>query len=370
MQHSFGGGSDQYIRMSKKSSSGSAIATEILLDKISLLFESMKSGEGPSSVDFKLMKRYLSELQSGIEGWEAASVDSPQEASSTHARVEEVNVQAAKPAPAPEPPKPVKPEPVAPAPPVPPAPEPPKPAVAEPPAAPTPAVPEPPVVESKPEISAPASGSDSESKQSSDSGWSWGDPVKNKEKSEGTPVEDVAPVAESAVESDSAGLNQPAAVDQSVDQSVEETVEENSGSQESAPQAAAATQSENEERKESPVAAAPAVAEIQGSEPSLNDRFSSQSGNDVASATASVRNGLELRRLIDINERFLFTGQLFGGDSDAYRTAVRQLDEMSGFEAAESHALGQLGSKYNWDVEGKVVQHFLDILAQRYGVSR
>ena len=135
-------------------------------------------------------------------------------------------------------------------------------------------------------------------------------------------------------------------------------------------QAATVTSSEKEEGKESSVSAASVVADTQESEPSLNDRFSSQSGNDVASATASVRNGLELRRLIDINERFLFTSQLFGGDSDAYRTAVRQLDEMPGFEAAESHARGHLGSKYNWDLEGKVVQHFLDILAQRYGVSR
>jgi hypothetical protein len=352
MRHSFGGGSDQYLSMSKKSSSGSAIATEILLDKIALLFESMKSSDGPSSVDFKLMRRYLSELQSGIEGWEAASVDGPEEVGSTHKRVEEVRVQQATPAPAavqpsaaPEPPKPAAAE---------------LPAVPEPPVASTPAVPEPPVVESKPEASTPASGSDSQTKQSSDSGWSWGDPVKDKEESGETHVQ------ESVAESDSAGSNQP----DPVDETVEETSEApESGSMEPAP-GHAASPSENEERKESPVAAAPAVPEIQDSEPSLNDRFSSQSGSDVASATASVRNGLELRRLIDINERFLFTGQLFGGDSDAYRTAVRQLDEMPGFEAAESHALGQLGSKYNWDVEGKVVQHFLDILAQRYGVSR
>ena len=331
--------------MAKKSSSASAIATEILLDKIALLFESMKNSDTPSSIDFKLMRRYLSELQSGVEGWEAASVDSPAEKSSartvTHKRVEEVRVQPAAPAPAVV-------RPAA-------APEPPMSMRSEPAAINSPAIQD---RESIPEVSTSASGNDSETKQSSDSGWNWGDPIKDKEPIEKTPVQ------ESIAESDSAGSNQPNTVGETSEAPKSGNMEPAQG------QAATVTSSEKEEGKESSVSAASVVADMQESEPSLNDRFSSQSGNDVASATASVRNGLELRRLIDINERFLFTSQLFGGDSDAYRTAVRQLDEMPGFEAAESHARGHLGSKYNWDLEGKVVQHFLDILAQRYGVSR
>lgn len=109
-----------------------------------------------------------------------------------------------------------------------------------------------------------------------------------------------------------------------------------------------------------PAPPAPAADEV----PALNDRFSTP--ERVLGEVLSGRPAEDLRRLIDVNERFLFTRELFDGNSDQYGQAISSLNE----QPTQSEALRffdtELTPRHQWDPESKVVRHLRDILEQRY----
>lgn len=112
----------------------------------------------------------------------------------------------------------------------------------------------------------------------------------------------------------------------------------------------------------SPAAAGPADAE----EPSLNDRFARPDAPRPLHAAAAAP-AEDLRRIIDINERALFTRELFGGNSEAYGSAVRALNEFPGLAQAEAYIERELAARFSWPGSSRVVDHFRDLVRQRYG---
>jgi len=99
-------------------------------------------------------------------------------------------------------------------------------------------------------------------------------------------------------------------------------------------------------------------------EPALNDRFA-RSERELGQ-TLAVRPAEDLRKLIDVNERFLFTRELFAGNSETYGQAIRQLNELSSLEDALRYLDRELTPAHAWNPESKVVLHLRDILEQRY----
>lgn len=74
----------------------------------------------------------------------------------------------------------------------------------------------------------------------------------------------------------------------------------------------------------------------------------------------------DLRRLIDVNERFLFTKELFGGNTESYGEAINRFNELGTLTEALTFIDQKLVKRYNWNRESKVVLHLRDILEQRY----
>jgi outer membrane biosynthesis protein TonB len=116
------------------------------------------------------------------------------------------------------------------------------------------------------------------------------------------------------------------------------------------------------EEPPSPAADEPAAAE----EPSLNDRFARPDAPRPLHA-AAANPAEDLRRIIDINERALFTRELFGGNSEAYGSAVRALNDFAGLAQAEAYIDRELAPRFSWPAMSRVVDHFRDLVRQRYG---
>ena len=98
----------------------------------------------------------------------------------------------------------------------------------------------------------------------------------------------------------------------------------------------------------------------------LNQKLSSPTEKpSLASIHARKKNG-SIRTAISLNQRFMFTRELFDGDSQAFNQALDKLDTFSTYEEASQYAKGRYAQQYNWDLEGEESQEFFMILQSRY----
>lgn len=75
----------------------------------------------------------------------------------------------------------------------------------------------------------------------------------------------------------------------------------------------------------------------------------------------------DLTKSLTINNRALFTRDLFGGDSDLLNTTLRTLDT-SGAIAAAQPVLESLARRFEWTEEGKkeTAREFIELVRRRY----
>lgn len=89
-----------------------------------------------------------------------------------------------------------------------------------------------------------------------------------------------------------------------------------------------------------------------GSE-SVADKLKQQPVSDLSSA-------------IGMNERFLFTKELFGGDSVMYNDAVTYLNSLKSMEEARIYLESNFHGKYNWEMGSDTVIVFMELLNKRF----
>lgn len=97
-------------------------------------------------------------------------------------------------------------------------------------------------------------------------------------------------------------------------------------------------------------------------EDSLNERLGKQKPmQDVASALVETPVA-DIWSAIAINDRFLFTRELFGNDSEAFKTTVSLLNSISSWEAAKKY----ISEHFTWDPNLPVAKDFLAIVRRRF----
>ena len=67
-----------------------------------------------------------------------------------------------------------------------------------------------------------------------------------------------------------------------------------------------------------------------------------------------------------MNERFLFTNELFGADSVIYNNAITHLDSLKSMEEARSYLDSNFHGKYNWNTDSEAVAAFMELLNKKY----
>ncbi len=97
-------------------------------------------------------------------------------------------------------------------------------------------------------------------------------------------------------------------------------------------------------------------------EDSLNDALRKQKPiQDLASAITETPVA-DIWSAIAINDRFLFTRELFGNDSESFKTTVSLLNSISSWEAAQKY----LTDHFSWDKSSPVAKDFLTIIRRRF----
>ncbi len=98
---------------------------------------------------------------------------------------------------------------------------------------------------------------------------------------------------------------------------------------------------------------------------SLNERLMAPSEKqNLASLHAKKRNS-NIRAAINLNQRFMFTNELFNGDSHAFNQAIDQLDSFDNYKAAHAYCMEQYAPRYKWEADDEATQEFFAILQNR-----
>jgi len=101
--------------------------------------------------------------------------------------------------------------------------------------------------------------------------------------------------------------------------------------------------------------ASKSINEIHSNSPqtSLADQFGQQSI-------------LDLNKEIGINERYLMTENLFGGDSNQCSNSIKELNEFDNLDQAKDFLKNKLFKKYNWNLKSNYVKRLINLVERRY----
>lgn len=103
-------------------------------------------------------------------------------------------------------------------------------------------------------------------------------------------------------------------------------------------------------------------------ESSLNSKFKvelPEYSGDLNYGSVKVK--LEsIGQSISLAQRFMFVGQLFKGDFEAFSHSVQTLDSAQDWETANSYILQNLAGKYGWDLKSEAVTELIALTKRRF----
>jgi len=106
----------------------------------------------------------------------------------------------------------------------------------------------------------------------------------------------------------------------------------------------------------------------------LNEKLASdkKSVNAQAKSSKSVLDYHQNSRIegitgaISLNQRFLFTNNLFGGNIQSFSHALEELELCKDFSEAKELILKKYVPRYLWDITGAEAEEFIDIIKRRF----
>jgi hypothetical protein len=128
-----------------------------------------------------------------------------------------------------------------------------------------------------------------------------------------------------------------------------------------AQQESAASTKEPEEKEEEKATS----QEEQDIKATLNDRFKKQ---EVLLSERVADRG-DLRKIIDLNKRYLYVNELFDGDEDQYERAITALNKMPDYQRAAKYVAENLENQNNWREHQKYRDLFYRSLQKRFGMK-
>lgn len=78
---------------------------------------------------------------------------------------------------------------------------------------------------------------------------------------------------------------------------------------------------------------------------------------------------IDLNKEIGINERYLMTENLFGGNSQECTNAIHKLNEFENLVLAQDYLKKELSQKFNWSAKSNQVKRLFKLVERRYQTS-
>ncbi|MFN4233810.1 MAG: hypothetical protein ACK4IK_03275 [Bacteroidia bacterium] len=99
---------------------------------------------------------------------------------------------------------------------------------------------------------------------------------------------------------------------------------------------------------------------------SLNDKLSKQV-SDISLLSKLRKKPIDdIVKAIGINERYLFTKELFKGNSEAFMQHVKAINSLNTYEEAQLYLEKEIIHHFSWDANNPAVSEFLDLVQRRF----
>lgn len=119
-----------------------------------------------------------------------------------------------------------------------------------------------------------------------------------------------------------------------------------------------------QETKDEELALPPAVEEAKKSVPTTDDTEVTEDDNSLA-AKLKYRPISDLTKSLGINEKYLFSNELFDGNSSEMAATLSTLNSYKSFDEAQKK-LNDLCQKYNWDKKNSFYKEFELLVKRRF----
>ncbi len=97
------------------------------------------------------------------------------------------------------------------------------------------------------------------------------------------------------------------------------------------------------------------------------DLFDTKSTNDI-SGKLGLSKIEDLKRAFGLNDKMMYTNELFGGDNNVFKNAMEELNSFSSFDQAKVYLMKNVAGKYNWTSKSKskLAKDFIKTISRRY----
>ena len=95
---------------------------------------------------------------------------------------------------------------------------------------------------------------------------------------------------------------------------------------------------------------------------SLNEKIGKGKSDGTLASKLQKNPITDIYKSISINERFLFTKELFKGNREAFNNTVNRLNEFNNFAEAEKF----IKENFDWDFSNNSVEKFMEFVQRRY----
>ena len=75
---------------------------------------------------------------------------------------------------------------------------------------------------------------------------------------------------------------------------------------------------------------------------------------------------LDLKKGMGLNQRFLFTNDLFGGDKSAFEKTLDKLNSCDTIIEAKAYLSSDIEHNFEWDLESSTVQQFISLIERKF----
>ena len=98
--------------------------------------------------------------------------------------------------------------------------------------------------------------------------------------------------------------------------------------------------------------------------PTISDKLEQSVDNSIA-ARMQRKPVSDLISAIDINDKFLFLNELFGGSMDKYNKSIRSLNSFSTLLGAKTY-MSELQIEFQWDCNSDAYKKLADLVERRF----
>ena len=114
------------------------------------------------------------------------------------------------------------------------------------------------------------------------------------------------------------------------------------------------------------------VEEVESEDIPVQEEKPAEVNDLVANKDASLADKLSKKSIVKLadsialNERFLYSNELFNGNMEAFKRALTELDHIASLDDAKRFIEVQLKEENNWSMDSEIVQGFISLVERRF----